>query len=123
MSTARAVAAELAAGDETWALRMALQGRDHLRSMFELDPRAAASWELRPGTTGSDAWDRLLAAVAAHEFEAHGQTPPEWTQEVQPGREWLLDNPFLGRDKVRDQTPPWLSRLGIFVSERDLATA
>jgi hypothetical protein len=123
MDTARAVANELEAGLEVWALRMLMQGRDHLRSMFKHDPAAAQSWELRPGTTGSDVWDRLLAAVTAHEFAAQGLEPPPWTQEAEPGPEWLLDNPFLGPAQVRDQTPPWLARLGIFISERDLATA
>lgn len=123
MDTARAVAGELEAGLEVWALRMLMQGRDHLRSMFWHDPMAAQSWELRPGATGSGVWDRLLAAVTAHEFAAYGLEPPPWTQEAEPGPEWLLDNPFLGPAKVRDQTPPWLARLGIFISERDLATA
>ena len=84
---------------------------------------AAQSWETRPGSTGSDVWDRLLAAVTAHEFETRGLTAPTWTQQVRPGAEWLMDNRFIGREKVLATTPPWLSRLGIYVSERDLTTA
>lgn len=100
MQTAQAIGRELIAGDEVRALRMALQGRDDLRSMLERDPTAAQVWELQPGSTGSEVWDRFLSAVAAHEFESHALPRPAWTADVRAGEEWLLDNPFLGLEKV-----------------------
>lgn len=109
-------------GDETWAFKMALQARDHLRLILETLPALAGAWEARPRSTGSAGWDTLLAALTAHEFETHGFAAPEWTKG--PGLEepWVLDSPRLDERQIRERTPAWLAERGIYANERDLVT-
>lgn len=121
-STAAVVRVELTRSDEIWALKMALQGRDDLREMLRRDLDCAAGWEARPGSTGSQIWDRLLAALAAHEFTVGGYLAPEWTAGIPTEPKWMLRSPFLTEHRTRDQTPPWLAERGLFISERDLTT-
>lgn len=122
-ATTEAIRAELAGHDEVWALRMALQGRDHLRELLDGGLGAVAAWQARPGTTGSQAWDRLFAAVVAHEFETRGQPAPTWTLTESTSEPWILPNPFFTAEQIREQTPSWLARRGVFITERDLTTA
>ena len=63
--------------DDDWAWRMLLQGRDHLRLLLRRQDGSEAAWEAAPGTTGHAGFDILLAALAAHEFEAAGEEPPK----------------------------------------------
>lgn len=123
LSTAAAIRSELVRSDEIWALKMTLQGRDDLHEMLSRDLDCAASWEARPGTTGSTVWDRILAALTAHELTAAGYPAPEWTVSLPKSPEWMLHNPFLTEDRTRDQTPDWLAESGLYISERDLTTA
>lgn len=122
LSTADAVRSELVRGDQTWALKMTLQGRDDLRGMLARDLVCAAAWEARPGTTGSTVWDRILAAVTAHELTTAGYQAPAWTAGQPTSPEWMLRNPFLTEDRTRDQTPSWLAESGLYISARDLTT-
>lgn len=117
----------LRAGEQEWAWRMLLQGRDHLRLMFTdpayTDVDLIGSWEAGPGPTGNAGFDALLAALASHEFDEAGIPTPEWTQIDPLEEDWQPPHPFLSPERVVARTPQWLRRLGIYVPERDLATA
>ncbi|MEU8222256.1 helix-turn-helix transcriptional regulator [Kribbella sp. NPDC048915] len=119
-ATARAIRD---ANDDEWAWRMLLQGRDHLRLLLRRNDGSEAAWEAAPGTTGHAGFDVLLAVLTAHEFEAAGQEPPEWTA-VEPLPEpWIPEHPFLDRAEVIEQTSDYLARANVFVPARDLVTA
>lgn len=122
--TAIAVREQLRAGDHTWAWRMLLQGRDHLRSMLsEQDDALLGSWEAAPSPTGSAGFDALLAALAHREFEAVGRPAPDWTDTAPLDQAWIPHHPFLSPERAMAQTPEWLRALNIFVPNRDLVTA
>jgi hypothetical protein len=107
-----------------WIWRMLLQGRDHLAVIAgERDQVLLDAWEAEPGTVGSAEWDALLAAVAAHELEAAGLQAPAWSLREPLADPWMPAHPFLSPDRVRAQTPEWLSRQNIYVPARDLVTA
>lgn len=111
------------ASDEEWAWRMLLQGRDHLRLLLRRHDGSEAAWEAAPGTTGQPGFDTLLAVLTAHEFEAAGEDPPEWSKVEALPDPWVPEHPFLERDEIIEQTPDYLARANIFVPARDLVTA
>jgi transcriptional regulator with XRE-family HTH domain len=111
------------ASDEDWAWRMLLQGRDHLRLLLGRRDGSEAAWEAAPGTTGQAGFDTLLAVLTAHEFEAAGEDPPEWSKVEPLSDPWIPQHPFLERDEIVAQTPEYLARANIFVPARDLETA
>jgi transcriptional regulator with XRE-family HTH domain len=117
------IAQALREDDETWAFKMALQGRDHLRIILQRLPALAAAWEAAPRSTGQAEWDTLLAALTAHEFEAAGRPAPEWTTGRRLDAAWVLDSPRLDEQRIRERTPPWLAARGVYINERDLVTA
>jgi hypothetical protein len=61
--TAATISNALREGDEMWAFKMALQGRDHLRDLLREAPDLSGSWEAAPRSTGSSHWDSLLAGL------------------------------------------------------------
>ncbi|NIK55718.1 helix-turn-helix domain-containing protein [Kribbella shirazensis] len=111
------------ASDTDWAWRMLLQGRDHLRLLLQRRDGSEAAWEAAPGTTGHAGFDVLLAVLTAHEFEAAGEDPPEWTRVEALPDPWVPEHPFLERDEIIEQTPDYLAQANIFVPARDLVTA
>jgi len=122
--TAAAMREYFLAGETEWIWRMLLQGRDHLAAVAaERDQVLLDSWEAGPGTVGSAEWDALLAAVVAHELEAAGLEAPAWSLREPLADPWMPEHPFLSPDRVRAQTPGWLSRQNIYVPARDLVTA
>jgi transcriptional regulator with XRE-family HTH domain len=123
-ATASALRQQLQAGDEPWAWRMLLQGRDHLRLMLSSqDERLLGAWEAAPSSTGSAEFDALLAALTRHEFESARRSVPDWARAEPLDQPWIPEHPFLAPDRVMAQTPEWLQALNIFVPERDLITA
>lgn len=126
-ATAAAMRSHQLAGDTDWTWRMLLQGRDHLAVILDGHDdhhELLAAWEAEPGSTGSPGWDALLAALAEHEFEQAAQEAPEWaTTAARLADPWIPEHPFLDPERVRAQTPAWLSRHNIFVPLRDLVTA
>ncbi|MDT3443860.1 hypothetical protein [Pseudofrankia sp. BMG5.37] len=111
------------AGDEEWAWRMLLQGRDHLRLLLERADGSAAAWEAAPPGTKSLGMDTLLAALARCEFERAGVEPPAWAAPRRLPQPWVPEHPFLDREQVIAQTPGFLRELNVFVPVRDLVTA
>jgi len=102
---------------------MLLQGRDHLRLMLTRQDGSEAAWEAAPATTGQAGFDTLLAVLAAHEFEAAGEDPPDWTRHRTLPDPWIPEHPFLEREEIIAQTPDYLARVNVFVPARDLVTA
>src|SRR4051794_7737598 len=49
-STSRQIRRALRQGDELWALKMALQGRDQLRELLRRDDATATAWSFAPRT-------------------------------------------------------------------------
>lgn len=120
----RAIRAAVKAGDRTWALRLVLQCRDHLRSaLTEACTTAVEAWAVDPGSTGAADLDALLAGVIDHELETAGQPAPDWTSSSRAGGPWLFDSPFFSTAEVEAATPVWLRNRGVFLAARDLATA
>ncbi|TCC52708.1 XRE family transcriptional regulator [Kribbella capetownensis] len=111
------------ASDEDRAWRMLLQGRDHLRLLLGRHDGSEAAWEAAPGPTGQAGFDTLLAILTAHEFEAAGEEPPEWSKVEALSDPWVPEHPFLEPDEIIEQTPDYLARANIFVPARDLVTA
>jgi transcriptional regulator with XRE-family HTH domain len=120
--TADAIADALEEQDATWTLKMALQGRDHLRALLRERRDLAGAWEAAPPSSGSEQWDAFLAALTGHEFTSAGLPAPAWTQREPLTSPWVLGSTRLDAATVREQTPAWLSRSGIFIRERDLTT-
>ena len=127
MSTAREIRLALHQGDDVWALKIALQGRDHLRELLRTDDATSDAWTASPRTTGDRRWDALLGALTRHEFMTVGRQAPTWT--TRPARhlnrddEWVLPSLLLDEPEVRATTPNWLAEHGIYAAERDLVTA
>ncbi len=104
--------------------RMLIQGRDHLRLMLQAGDGSAASWEANPGSAGDERWDVLLAALAAHEFDAVGEALPGWCATVtRLDAPWISVHPFLDPHEVVAATPTFLAAHNIFVPARDLVSA
>ncbi|WP_405063439.1 helix-turn-helix transcriptional regulator [Kribbella sp. NBC_01505] len=111
------------ASDDDWAWRMLLQGRDHLRLLLDRHDGSEAAWEAAPGPTNEAGFDALLAVLTAHEFEAAGEDPPEWSIIEALPDPWIPEHPFLERAEIIDETPDYLARANIYIPARDLATA
>ena len=122
----REIRQALREGDDIWALKMALQARDHLHELLRVEDPAANSWKGAPRSTGDDRWDAFLAALAEHEFEEAGRGGLSWTKSrrlAERSAEWVMPSLRLDEDGVRAATPEWLRRCGVFAAERDLVTA
>src|SRR5207344_2704729 len=52
-SAARETRRALGRGDHIWALKMILQGRDHLRELLRENGAASSAWLAAPASTGS----------------------------------------------------------------------
>ncbi len=126
-SATREIRRALRQGDTLWALKLTLQGRDHLRELLVARDKASTAWSTTPRTTGDRKWDALLAALTEQEFEAAGLQPPEWTRtqdkHLDERDEWVLPSLLLDESAVRAATPDWLAEHGIYAAERDLVTA
>ncbi len=126
-SATREIHRALRKGDDLWALKMTLQGRDHLRELLRANDKASGAWTAAPRTTGDRKWDALLAALTEHEFDAADREPPSWADahDKRLGKpdEWVLPSLLFDEAEVRAMTPNWLAERGIYAAERDLVTA
>ena len=126
-SATRQIHSALRKGDDIWALKMTLQGRDHLRELLRENDDASNAWTAAPRTTGDPKWDALLAALTAHEFEAADREPPGWAEaenkRLGEHDEWIMPSLLLDEAEVREATPNWLAEHGVYAAERDLITA
>lgn len=126
-SAARQIRRALRAADDLMALKMALQGRDHLRELLRTHDRASEAWATAPRTTGDRRWDALLAALTARAFAEAGHEAPVWTgadsRRLGGQIEWVIPSLLFSEEEVRARTPPWLAEHGIYAAEHDLVTA
>jgi hypothetical protein len=126
-SATREIHRALRKRDDLWALKMTLQGRDHLRELLRANDKASGAWAAAPRTTGDRRWDALLAALTEHEYDAADREPPSWTEthhtRLDEQNEWVLPSLLFDEAEVRTMTPNWLSERGIYAAERDLVTA
>ena len=126
-AAAREIRRALRKGDHPWALKMILQGRDHLRELLRGNDNSSSAWTAAPRTTGDRRWDALLGALTQHEFHKVDREPPSWTDAEDKrllGRdEWVMPSLLLDDEQVRAESPKWLAEHGIFAAERDLVTA
>ena len=122
-SAAREIHRALRQGDNLWALKMTLQGRDHLRELLRANDEASGAWTAAPRTTGDRRWD----ALTEHEFEAANREAPSWAdandRRLDEDHAWVLPSLLLDEAEVRAVTPDWLAEYGIYAAERDLVTA
>jgi len=126
-STAREVRSALRQGDEVWAMKMILQGRDHLRELLRSDDPLGSVWGAAPGSTGDHRWDALLAALVEWEFDEAGRVPPGWAGDAHrrlgADQEWVLPSLLLDEPGIRAATPARLAQHGVYAAQRDLVTA
>lgn len=108
-------------GDEVWAFKAIVQARDHLRELS--DPDDVAEWALTPPPIPHPGLDNLLAVLTAHEFRSRRDPTPEWATPRRLDEDWTFTALPSRAARVRAQTPQWLSRWGVYVSDRDLVTA
>jgi len=120
-TTRRAIRLAVDEGDDAWAFKITIQARDQVRELLATEGAPADAWEARPGGV-ADRWDVLLGALVAHEFQQKGRTAPKWT-DVRAEEEWVKPNLLLDEADIRSATPRWLAERGIYITERDLATA
>jgi len=66
---------------------------------------------------------RTAGAVVTLQLQAAGLEAPAWARRQPLADPWMPAHPFLSPDRVRAQTPDWLSRQNIYVPARDLVTA
>jgi hypothetical protein len=121
-STVRAVNEALENGDHLWAFKMVVQGRDHLRLLLTHGHGTLDSWAHRSVRIVDERYDLLLRALVAHEYAEHDQPGPRWAGTGRVGQPWLPENPVLGAERTRGQTPHWLSEI-IYITQRDLLAA
>lgn len=103
--TAAAIRDAVRAGDDDWAWRMLLQGRDHLRLMLGEHPEAIGAWEAIPKSTGQVEWDTLLAAITRQTLSEGAAAMPDWTDPSSLDTPWMPEHPLLTADEVIARTP------------------
>jgi len=116
------VRTNLVAGDADHALRMLIDGINHLPAIEAEDRLDEALDE--PDTTGDPRWDALLAAAVRYRLHTMGVRPPSWTYKEPLEKFWW---PTATWDSAAyndlAHTPAELLRLGIFLDERAFTTA
>lgn len=116
------VRANLTAGDQDHALRMLMDGVNHLPAI-DAEGRLDEALD-EPGGTGDPRWDALLAAAVRYRLHQMGRNPPQWTVKQPLDNFWWPVATWDSR-AYNDlaHTPAELLRLGIFLDERAFATA
>jgi len=113
---------ELAANDEDMALRLLMDGINHLPAAAEAGQLDEALGE--PKLLCDPRWDTLLAAAIRYRLHSMGVTPPTWTHKEPLPQFWWPTriNPSQQYNDMA-HTPAELMRVGIFIDERDFTTA
>lgn len=115
------VRACLQQGDEHHALRLLLDGVNHLRYLtVAADVRAFLA---RPGTVGDRRWDALLATAVAYQARLAGHVPPRWTDVPPLDAFWWPAGEHALRARTMARTPIDFKRLGIWFDARNFTTA
>ncbi len=116
------VRANLAAGDESHAVRMLMDGINRLP-----DAQAAGLLDealVQPESVGDLRWDALLYGAIRYRLHQMGLPAPSWTYLAPLDRFWW---PFAySPEKAYNDmahTPAELMRLGIFIDDREFTQA
>lgn len=119
---AEAIKAELAQGDEDFALRTLIGAIDDFRGLA--DPAEIQDFLRRPRPTGDRRWDTLLAAAVAQACRRRGVTAPKWTRRT-PLDSWWFPSHGGGllAASTMSRTPIDFSRLGIWLDASAFQTA
>lgn len=117
------VRANLAAGDETHALRMLMDGVNRLQKAHSTG-RLREALSAEPGSVGDTRWDALLAGAIRYRVHTLGQSAPEWTFKDPLPRFWwpVAHSPSQAYIDMA-HAPAELMRLGIFLDEREFEQA
>ncbi|QGH69054.1 hypothetical protein [Pseudactinotalea sp. HY158] len=120
-SSAEATREALVAGDESRAMRMLIQGIEHLRGLGE--PEDIAEWSVEPRQIPDARFDALLRVLAARALRVMGEAVPEWATDVRALSEpWVIPQTTSQRARALEETPSELAELGIYATEADLST-
>jgi hypothetical protein len=124
-SAAEAIATELQAGDENFALRMLITAINDLRrAIASGDDDQVAAFLVEPATTGSERWDALLGAQVGRELRRSGRPLPGWAIPKPLKRMWFvtLFSPLLIARTIQ-RTSPDLACLGIWLDDSSFDVA
>lgn len=117
-TASEAIAAELRGGDSDFALRMVIRAVTDFRKIIaKEDADSIREFLQPPQSTGSIAWDTLLAASIGRECRLAGISRPKWTFPEPLATWWFVDpTPMLMARNMR-RTPPDLECVGVWLDK------
>lgn len=111
----------LADDDEEDALRFMLDGLNKIEQVASTADMKR--FLMKPGSTGSERWDTLLACATAYVARRAGVVPPAWTTTPSLSQWWWPAGERRRRAWTMQRTPIEFRRAGIWFSERNFETA
>ncbi|MPV50153.1 hypothetical protein GCG21_09070 [Pseudactinotalea sp. HY160] len=117
------VRTNLAAGDESHALRMLMDGVNRLPQARHAG-RLAETLAEQPESIGGERWDALLSGAIRYRLHQMGERAPDWTYREPLSQFWWPVS-YSASQAYNDMahTPAELLRLGIFIDEREFSQA
>jgi len=111
----------IAAGDQTHALRLLMDG---INAFYRMSPDAVDEALDEPQTVGDHRWDLLIAASVRYRLHQMGRKAPRWTYKEPLDKFWF---PFCYSPSdayvALAHSPAELVRLGIFLDELNFEQA
>lgn len=113
----------LAAGDNSHALRMMMDGVNRLR-YAQREGRLEETVTEEPATVGDRRWDALIAGAIRYRLHEMGECSPDWTLKVPLETFWwpVAYSPSKAYIDMA-HSPAELMRLGIFIDAREFEQA
>ncbi|GIG20777.1 hypothetical protein Cch01nite_15010 [Cellulomonas chitinilytica] len=111
----------LATGDTTWAGRVLCDTVNQVPLVAALDQLDAML--ATPQSTGDERWDALLAGSVRYRLRLLGRPAPAWTHRDPLASWWWPSGRGARAVLAMQDTPPELSRLGIWFDARNFTTA
>lgn len=118
---ADAIRDALGADDTAWASRLLCDAVNQIplvAALGRLDEMLAA-----PGTTGDERWDALLAGAVRYRMRLVDRPAPAWTARAPLPAWWWPGGRGARAVLAMQNTPPELSRLGVWFDARNFTTA
>lgn len=117
-SAAEAIRHELAAGDESFALRLLVDAVSDLRRLIDGgNNEQVRRFLAAPPSTGSNRFDTLLAAQVGRELRLAGIRRPKWTVPPPLEQWWFVDATPVTAVRTMQRTSPDLSCVGIWIDD------
>lgn len=117
-SAAEAIRHELAAGDESFALRLLVDAVSDLRRLIDRgDSEQVRRFLAAPPSTGSKRFDTLLAAQVGRELRLAGIRRPKWTVPPPLEQWWFVDTTPITAVRTMQRTSPDLACVGIWIDD------